>query len=399
MSTKWSRCCLGDLVEFRNGVNFTRASEGSTIKVVGVGDFQRKEVLDDFSSTSLVTINGGVSTDDLLVDNDLLFVRSNGNKALVGRCVLVRGVAEPITFSGFTIRARITVDAVEPLFLSKLVRSSLFWQHLHWYGSGSSINNLSQEVLRDFSFALPSIVEQRKIAKMIGIWDEAIDSASRLRNAKTKQYREARKRLSVTSINGEQISRTPRLAEIANRVRLPNDGRPLPVMTISAKSGFLLQSDKYSREMAGKSLENYIMLRRGDFAYNKGNSLTAPQGCIFRLSDEKALVPHVYFCFSLREDLHADYFAHLFESGYLNHQLSRVINSGVRNDGLLNLASKDFFNCRVPLPSHKEQVLASELLNGLKRELELLERQVTSLEKQRRGLMQKLLAGEWRLPC
>jgi type I restriction enzyme S subunit len=168
-------------------------------------------------------------------------------------------------------------------------------------------------------------------------------------------------------------------------------------MTISAKSGFLLQSDKYARDMAGFSVENYVVLHAGDFAYNKGNSLRSPQGCIFRLDQDKALVPHVYFCFSLNEGLHADFFVHLFESGYLNHQLSRLINSGVRNDGLLNLDPEDFFNCRVPLPTCKEQMHIAEALGNFKNEIELYGKKVELLKAQKRGLMQKLLTGAWRV--
>jgi type I restriction enzyme S subunit len=132
-------------------------------------------------------------------------------------------------------------------------------------------------------------------------------------------------------------------------------------MTISAKSGFLLQSDKYSRDMAGRSVENYVVLREGEFAYNKGNSLTAPQGCIFRLDRPTALVPHVYICFALKDGLNPAFYAHFFEAGALNPQLARLINSGVRNDGLLNLADTislaagclfQHLKSRSPSPTH-----------------------------------------------
>ncbi len=89
-------------------------------------------------------------------------------------------------------------------------------------------------------------------------------------------------------------------------------------MMISAKSGFLLQSDKYSRDMAGRSLDNYIVLHEGEFAYNKGNSLTYPQGCIFPLERPTAFVPHVYFCFALKKGLNRNFYAHLFAARMLN---------------------------------------------------------------------------------
>lgn len=296
------------------------------------------------------------------------------------------------------IRANETVDQrwLALLLQSEHVRSNV---RLWSTGTQNTMKNISQDRLLAVPVSIPPPLEQTKIVKIIRTWNDAIYDASRIYGAKSSRYRAICKRLFVSSIEGTHSPRLVRLAEISSRVRRPNDGSDLPVMTISAKSGFLLQSDKYTREMAGKSLENYVVLRCGEFAYNKGNSLTSPQGCIFRLGEEKALVPHVYFCFALREDLHADYFVHVFESGYLNQQLSRVINSGVRNDGLLNLAPEDFFNCSVPLPSLEDQLRVAEFLNELKRELEFLERQVALLEQQKRGLMQKLLTGEWRLTC
>ena len=170
-------------------------------------------------------------------------------------------------------------------------------------------------------------------------------------------------------------------------------------MTISAKSGFRLQSDKFSRDMAGSSVDRYIVLHEGEFAYNKGNSLTAPYGCIFPLDRPTALVPFVYFCFALKADLNREFFAHLFAAGVLNHQLSRLINSGVRNDGLLNLSPEDFFGCKVPVPPADEQSAIASALTTAKQEIGLLETEIETLTRQKRGLMQKLLTGEWRVSC
>lgn len=158
-----------------------------------------------------------------------------------------------------------------------------------------------------------------------------------------------------------------------------------------------MQSDKFARDMAGRSVERYIELREGEFAYNKGNSQTAPYGCIFRLDRSAALVPFVYFCFALKKGLDPNFYAHLFAAGTLNHQLSRLINSGVRNDGLLNLNVDDFFGCKVPVPPIDEQERIALALTAAKHELALLDREIDALQRQKRGLMQKLLTGEWRI--
>lgn len=395
----WKRRSLADLLEFRNGMNFTQASQGERVKVIGVGDFKDKEVLNDFSETPSITLNGKVNPDDLLENDDLLFVRSNGNKALIGRCVLVSRITEPISFSGFTIRGRVKSDEIDHSFASKLVRSPLFKEHLHRMGGGSSINNLSQDTLSKFCFSLPPLSEQRKIAEILRTWDEAIEKLEALWAAK---------RDNLTGITQQLIGRggvfhqkwpLKPLSSIAARVPRQNGGGDHPVMTISAKSGFLMQSDKFARDMAGSSVERYTLLEEGEFAYNKGNSLTAPYGCVYRLDRPAALVPFVYFCFALKAGLDHSFYEHLFAAGALNHQLSRLINSGVRNDGLLNLNVEDFFSCRVPVPPLDEQSSIARTLSAAKQELTLLDDEIEALTRQKRGLMQKLLTGEWRVSC
>lgn len=256
---------------------------------------------------------------------------------------------------------------------------------------------VTQEPIHSLKTLLPPLPEQRKIAEILRTWDEAIAKLEALRAAK---------RDNLTGITQQLIGRggafpqkwpLKPLSSIAARVRRQNGGGDHPVMTISAKSGFLMQSDKFARDMAGSSVERYTLLEEGEFAYNKGNSLTAPYGCVYRLDRPAALVPFVYFCFALKAGLDHGFYEHLFAAGALNHQLSRLINSGVRNDGLLNLNVEDFFPCRVPVPPLDEQSSIARTLSAAKQELTLLDDEIEALTRQKRGLMQKLLTGEWRV--
>ncbi|WP_236000849.1 restriction endonuclease subunit S [Agrobacterium leguminum] len=162
-------------------------------------------------------------------------------------------------------------------------------------------------------------------------------------------------------------------------------------MTISAKRGFMLQSEKYSRDMAGQSAERYILLKRGEFAYNKGNSQTAPQGCIFKLDVDSAVIPFVYYCFSLANDIDAGYAAHAFQNGVLNRELARAINSGVRNDGLLNLPAEDFFRCQIAVPPLLEQRAIAEVMDALEATIAQTDALVAALVDAKYATMRELL--------
>jgi type I restriction enzyme S subunit len=184
---------------------------------------------------------------------------------------------------------------------------------------------------------------------------------------------------------------TIRLSDIAQRIVRKRDGDEHPIMMISAKSGFILQSQKYSREMAGKSLLNYTLLKEGEFAYNKGNSQTSPQGCVYPLHVPSALVPNIYYCFRLGQDIDPEFGAHAFQAGVLNRELARAINSGVRNDGLLNLSSEDFFRCGLSLPNLFEQKSIAEVLSALKLEIARTNDLIAALGFAKYATMRELL--------
>jgi type I restriction enzyme, S subunit len=171
------------------------------------------------------------------------------------------------------------------------------------------------------------------------------------------------------------------------------------VLSITAKVGFVDQSKKFGRVIAGKNLENYTHLLRGEFAYNKGNSKSYPQGCIYRLDEfEEGAVPNVYYCFrAASESISADFYKYYFESGALNEQLRPIINAGVRNDGLLNISADDFFDLIVVVPPLEAQEYIAEFLQYIDLEIELMTKQFEALERQKRGLMQQLLTGALRV--
>jgi type I restriction enzyme, S subunit len=148
-----------------------------------------------------------------------------------------------------------------------------------------------------------------------------------------------------------------RLGDIAVPVTRTVTEPPSNVLTISSTKGFVPQAEKWSRFMAGKSLAKYVEVHAGEFAYNRGNSLTYPQGCVYRLTScDAAAVPFVYFCFRVvSPTADPEFLDHYFRSGALNAQLSRLINAGVRNNGLLNIREAEFYGMRVPIPSLPEQ--------------------------------------------
>ncbi|HHA2012406.1 TPA: restriction endonuclease subunit S [Enterobacter hormaechei subsp. hoffmannii] len=253
---------------------------------------------------------------------------------------------------------------------------------------------------------LPPISEQKKIAQILSTWDNAISVTEKLlvnsqqqKKALMQQLLTGKKRL--LDENGVRFSTEwefKRISEIATRVQRKNDAGEHPILTISSLSGFVRQDERYSRYMAGESVKNYILLKKGEFAYNKGNSKTYEFGCVFDLEAyEAGLVPHVYVCFRLKNGLSHRYFKYLFEADYLKPQLGALVNTGVRNNGLLNIKPTEFMQTKVPVPCFEEQESIADMLYNSSRTIRVLQDKLVCLKDEKKALMQQLLTGKRRV--
>ena len=181
-----------------------------------------------------------------------------------------------------------------------------------------------------------------------------------------------------------------KLGEVSNRVK-GNDGRmDLPTLTISAGQGWLDQKERFSGNIAGKEQKNYTLLTRGELSYNHGNSKLAKYGAVFQLNDfEEALVPKVYHSFKMVDGNSGLFIEYLFSTKLPDKELRKLISSGARMDGLLNITYNDFVTINLTIPRNKEEQIAigsffqelDQLITLQQRELEILKTMKSTLLK------------------
>jgi len=176
---EWVEKKLADVAEFKNGLNFTRQSKGQTLRMVGVGDFQQHSVV-PVETLQFVTIDGKLSDDYLIRRDDILTVRSNGSKDLVGRCMIVPDVDEITSFSGFIIRIRFDTLSLSPRFFLYFMKSSATRDRLTRDGGGTNISNINQTKLSELPLSLPTFEEQEEIANRLDALSEETLSLVRL---------------------------------------------------------------------------------------------------------------------------------------------------------------------------------------------------------------------------
>lgn len=160
---------LRQLGSLKNGLNFSHSDDVANIKFLGVGCFKDNMILskvDDFADEH---IDFEISEEYLLSNGDIVFVRSNGSKELVGRSIMVENIDYPVTFSGFCIRFRnMHTELVDNRFLLYYFRTTHFKQSLLKYSNDSTnINNLNQEMLNAIYINAPVINEQKLLVKKL----------------------------------------------------------------------------------------------------------------------------------------------------------------------------------------------------------------------------------------
>lgn len=162
---------LCELGELKNGLNFEKRNIINPCKIIGVGDFANN-VYPNYEK--LATIERKlVSNDFFLKEDDIVFVRSNGNKTLVGRTMLIKDIQEEITYSGFCIRFRVNCKDVYPEYLFYALRSP-YCRKQYSYSQQTNITNLSQGILGNVIVKLPSLSEQKRIARILSNIDKKI---------------------------------------------------------------------------------------------------------------------------------------------------------------------------------------------------------------------------------
>lgn len=160
---------LRQLGSLKNGLNFSHSDDVANIKFLGVGCFKDNMILREVDDFTDEHIDFEISEEYLLSNGDIVFVRSNGSKELVGRSLMVENIDYPVTFSGFCIRFRnMHTELVDNRFLIYYFRTTHFKQLLLKYSNDSTnINNLNQEMLNAIRINAPVIGEQKLLVKKL----------------------------------------------------------------------------------------------------------------------------------------------------------------------------------------------------------------------------------------
>ena len=181
-----------------------------------------------------------------------------------------------------------------------------------------------------------------------------------------------------------------KLGDVVKEITRNDPESKAPIMMITANNGFIEQSERYAFNNAGESLKKYILLKKGELAYNHGASKLRPYGSCFALTTaENARIPFVYHCFSA-ENQNAEFMSIELNGAEIENQLRKIVSSGARMDGLLNISFDEYTSVSVILPGTEEQDRIADFFRHLDNLITLHQRKFEKLTSVKKSMLEKM---------
>ena len=306
-----------------------------------------------------------------------------------------------VAVSGYYI-TMLSKDGFDSKYFSIWLKSPLAIKMYKLYATGSLIERQRVQfpTLSQIKSSVPQIEEQTKIGSFFKQLDDTIALHQRkltlleqLKQTYLQQmFPQDENNFPVLRIAGfSQPWVLRRLSDVSERVR-GNDGRmDLPTLTISAGSGWLDQRERFSGNIAGNEQKNYTLLSNGELSYNHGNSKLAKYGVVFALRTfEEALVPKVYHSFKTTDEASADFIEYMFATKTPDRELAKLVSSGARMDGLLNINYDEFMGISIMVPEIDEQNRISHFLRKFDDTIVLHRCKIEKLTELKKVLLAKM---------
>jgi type I restriction enzyme S subunit len=274
-------------------------------------------------------------------------------------------------------------------YISSSLSKGIFERRLN----GSALQELSIGIVRKTPIPLPpTYIEQKAIAKVLCLMDEAIKTNNRLIDEKellkkwlTQNLLTGKKKL--RGFNGEwkEFHLGDMFAE-----RNERNTDELPLLSIG-QNGVYPQGESIKKDTSNADKSKYKKICIGDIGYN---TMRMWQGRS-ALSTLEGIVSPAYTILKPRKNADALFFSYLFKT-------PKMVNLFWRNSqGLvgdtLNCKYKDFSIVKATLPLKDEQTAIAKILQAADKELDLLKAKTDKLKEQKKGMMQVLLTGKKRL--
>ena len=283
-------------------------------------------------------------------------------------------------------------------YVCNVILSDEFQKQIELLSVGGGRQGLNFQQIASMQIVLPPIEEQKKIATTLSVWDSAIEKMEKLIDAKESLLTEYGKELfGRTEQKQNENWSTIALSDVLNEHGDKSTGKE-EVFSVSVHKGLVNQIEHLGRSFAAKDTSNYNRVHYGDIVYTKSPTGDFPLGIVKQsLIKEDVIVSPLYGVFTPKTfELGAILDFYFSSPINANNYLHPVAQKGAKNT--INITNKKFLSAKLRLPIDiKEQKKIAQFVQTTKKEMAVLQEVLENYKKQKQGLMQKLLTGQWRV--
>ncbi|MDL2268918.1 restriction endonuclease subunit S [Desulfosarcina sp. OttesenSCG-928-A07] len=274
------------------------------------------------------------------------------------------------------------------------------------FNESGGIPQLPGESLAKYKVELPSLPEQKAIVDLLATWDEAIEKTERLIQAKEKRFKWLMRKLISEPQNAQKGVKWKRaklgeIGEISSAgVDKTINEKEVPVRLVNYldvyRRNFIYSSDLNHQVTAPKEKAKKCSVRQGDVFFTPSSETRHDIGHSAVVMEDMPDVVYSYHIVRLRlhESFDLRYRAYAFKSEDFFRQAQKAADgSGQR----YVISQSGFRKIEILFPPFEIQQQISDILFTAQQEIDLLKQVVEKYKVQKRGLMQKMLTGEWRI--
>ena len=263
-----------------------------------------------------------------------------------------------------------------------------YWKR--FAGSSRKDPNITKGDVADFPVPCMPVDQQGASVRVLSAWNAAIEKTERLIVVKelrlqaiSHQAITARLRISGFSSRWQSL-RADHIFENTSKKGYATE----QLLSVTQDRGVIPRDMLDGRvTMPAGGTNSFKLVEPGNFVI----SLRSFQGGL-EYSDYRGLVSPAYTVLQANRKIDEKFFRHYFKSADFIKRLSVAV-IGIR-DGK-QVSFQDFCSIKLPFPPIEEQQAIASMLDHAEREISMLRDQVVAFKKQKRGLMQKLLTGQW----
>jgi len=386
----WEVKSLGDLGETINGLTYSPndISENG-ILVLRSSNVQNRVITYDDN----VYVN--TETFHKTKAGDILICVRNGSKSLIGKSALIDRISEGTAFGAFMSIYRSSLNN----YLFQIFGTDMYYRSVH-KNLGATINSINGKDLLKFKIPLPPLTEQKKIAEILGTWDDAIaktkDLIAQLKSRKKglmQQLLSGKTRLPGYNENWKEV-RYEDILEKVNRAFEWDDDRVYDLISVRRRSGGIFRRvPLYGHQIKVKNLRN---VKEGDFLFSKMQIVHGASAYVAAENDNTQISGSYISVVSKKPKVLDVRYLDWFSKTKLFYHHSFISSYGVHIEKMTfnyNLFVKE----KISIPSLNEQQAIIQILDTSDQEIQKQEEKLAQLQATKKGLMQQLLTGEVRV--